>query len=334
MVNIYQWGIIGPGRIARSFAEALKTLPEADAAAVCSRDIGRACAFAREYSVSKAYDSVEQLCADSDIDIVYIANPHAFHARDALICLNAGKSVLCEKPITVNAAELKELIDAAGKNGVFLMEALWTRFLPAVAKVREWLDEGKIGKVKMINTSFGFTRELEETERLLNPDLAGGALLDIGVYNISFTQMVMKGAAPERVFGEANIGATGVDEEYCACFRYPDGALASLTGGIQTGMRKEALIYGTKGMIHVPDFWKASSAVLEVYDEEKVTVECPYPSTGLQFQAREVMRRISEGKLESDIMPLSESLLSVETMDELRRQWGLVYPFERRSADS
>lgn len=212
-----RWGILAPGSIAHKFVRGLELLEDAKVVAVGSRSIGRAETFAQQYGIAKAYGSYEELASDPDIDIVYVATPHSAHKECALLCLKAGKAVLCEKPFTVNTKEAEEVIQYARESKLFLMEAMWIRYLPVIIKVREWLYKGVIGEVKMLKADFGFRIEWNPEGRLLNPALAGGALLDAGIYPVSFASMVF-GKQPVEIKSMSYIGTTGVDEQFTTLF--------------------------------------------------------------------------------------------------------------------
>lgn len=326
-MDVVRWGIVGPGRIAHKFAEALKVADGAVLTAVSSREESRARAFAEQYGASYALGSHDELALCPDVDAVYIATPHPFHAEPARICLEHGKAVLCEKPFTVSARELEPLIALAREKGVFLMEAMWTRFLPIMEVVRGWIDEGRIGEPRIVQAGFGFRGAWNPDGRLLNPALAGGALLDVGVYPISFSHWVF-GAAPVDISGEATIGETGVDEQMTAALKFPGGRLGSLTAAVRTETGGEATIYGTSGRIRVsPRFHEATSATL-IAEGGQETEERPFRANGFEFQIEEVCRCLRDGLMESPGMTLQDSLEVMRTMDTLRSQWGLRYPFE------
>ncbi len=325
--TIIKWGILGPGGIARQFARDLQYAEGAVAAAVGSRSIEKADSFAREFGIAKAYGSYEELTQDPEVDIIYVATPHSSHYEHVMLCLQAGKAVLCEKPFTVNAAETEKLIAYARERKLFLMEAMWTRYLPAIIKVKQWLEEGKIGEVKMAKGEFGFRIGWDPSNRLLNPDLAGGALLDAGIYPVSFASMVF-GGPPETITSSAVIGQTGVDEQYSLLFTYSGGRSASLSGAVRLRMDNAFTIYGTTGKITIPEFFMAKTAILEVYDREQERYEFKGSQRGYSFEAEEASRCVREGRIESAGMPVTETLQLMRTLDEIRGQWGLKYPFE------
>jgi predicted dehydrogenase len=323
-----KWGILAPGRIAHKFATGLSGLPDAELVAVGSRSIDRAKEFAGEYDVPRAYGSYEELVKDDEVEAIYVANPHNYHKDATILCLDHGKAVLCEKPFAVNAGEVEEMIAAARRNETFLMEAMWTRYLPAWQQIRSWIDAGEVGDVRMVNGTFAFRSSWNPENRLLNPDLAGGGLLDVGVYLVSAAYWITR-EDPVGVTGRAHIGETGVDEQAAFVLQYADGALAMLGCGVRTSARHVVTIYGTEGWIDVPHmFWNTTRAVLHKGDEEIVFDE-PHLSNGYEYQAREVAQALAAGKKESDALPLEESLRIMKTLDTIRGQWGLVYPFEK-----
>ena len=322
-----KWGIIGPGRIAHKFAQSLKCSEAAEITAVGSRSIERAEEFAKEYGISRAYGSYADLAADPDIDIVYVAALHPAHFACTMLCLKAGKPVLCEKPFTLNAAETKVLIKTARTAKLFLMEGMWMRYLPAIVKLRGLVAQGAVGEIRMVKADFGNRIPWEPEGRLLNPALGGGALLDVGVYPVSFAAMLL-GVNPTKISGQAYLGTTGVDEQFSAILGYETGSLAPLSGAVRTALPNEARVIGTEGYIRVPDFWRASSLELSRKGEiEKF--ELPFRSTGYIHEAEETMYCLREGLTESSIMPLDESLQIMKILDTLRKKWGLKYPSEK-----
>lgn len=323
-----RWGILATGNIARKFALGLQELPDAVIHAVGSRTTSSADQFAEEFEIPNKHYSYESLAADPEVDVIYIATPHPFHLQNALLCMNGGKAVLCEKPLTVNAAESQQLISAAKKNDVFLMEAMWTRFLPIMVYLQQALEDGVIGDVKMLTAHFCFrSNTWDMTNRKFNPDLGGGALLDIGIYPLAFAYMIFK-EDPIQVESTAYLGETMVDEQSAYLFKYANGAIAQMSSSFHITGPREALICGTKGVIRMPQFWRGSQVILEIPDEEDQVMEFPFVSSGLQFEAQHVMDCLREGKKESDVMPLSETLRIMEMMDRFREEWGVKYPWE------
>ncbi len=338
MKSKVRWGIIAPGYIAHKFATGLRAVEKGEVYAVCSRKLENARSFIAEFGGEKVYDSEDAFVQDPEIDVVYIANPHPFHVSSALKCLNAGKAVLCEKPMTVCAADTAVLIAAAQKNNVFLMEAMWTRFLPVMYKVRELLASGVIGEVRLVSADFGFNPGSYDPEsRLLAPELAGGALLDVGIYPLAFCSMVL--GKPSRVQSAAYLGKTGVDEQFSAVLEYGNGVMANIMGAVQTQTSQNAWIYGTEGSIKISSPWwcgtelslfrvdkTADTDPVNFGAEERLVF--PYESNGYNCEAAAVSDLILAGKKECEIMPQAESLELAETMDIARKQWGLKYPFE------
>lgn len=325
--KIIKWGILGTGGIASAFARDLNFAKNTEKLAVGSRTKESAEKFAMEHGISRAYGSYEELVQDIDVDAIYVATPHPFHKDNVLACLRAGKAVLCEKPFTINSGELEEIIQFARDQKLFLMEAMWTRFLPPIIKVREWIDSGEIGEVLLVKADFGFRAPWEPERRLLNPALGGGALLDVGIYPVTFASMIF-GTNPERILSTAHIGETGVDEQFSIIMSYPSGKTATLNGAFRVGLTNEASIHGTKGYIRIPSFHSAKTATLYRDGEEVETFKDDRKCAGYTFEIEEVGRCLSQGLLESPAVPLDESLEIMKLMDEIRGQWGLKYPFE------
>jgi predicted dehydrogenase len=293
---------------------------------VGSRSSERADVFADKFDIPKRHGSYIDLANDPDVDAIYVSTPHPFHKEYSILCLKAGKAVLCEKPMAINAQQAKEMIDCARAEKKFLMEAMWTRFLPAIVKVREWVAEGAIGEPRMLTADFGFRSGWNPKGRLMNPEMAGGGLLDVGVYTVAMAYMVF--GKPSRIASMAHIGETGVDEQAAMVLGYDAGQLALLSCAIRTNTPQEARIMGTEGSIHIPGFWYSNSATLYASGKGPMQADTLLEGNGYNYEAVEVMRCLREGKLESDVMPLDESLSIAQTMDQMRAQWGLKYPME------
>ena len=330
MATVIRWGILGLGAIATKFANDLVHVPDARLVAVGSRTLDKATAFAAGFQGVRAYGSYQELVADPGIDAVYVATPHPMHRQDTILCIEAGKAVLCEKTMAVNNAELEQVIAIARHKQVFLMEAMWTRFLPAMVKVREWLAEGLIGEPRMLSADFGFRCAYDPASRLLDPRLGGGALLDVGVYAVALAHQLF--GNPLRVTGLAAIGETGVDEQSAFVFAHAAGALSVLSCAVRTATPQEARIDGTEGRIVIPSFWHASSATLTSGSRSE-SVQMPLQGNGYQHEAIEVGRCLREHLRESPRMTHAESLSIMRSMDELRRQWGLRYPADLASGN-
>jgi len=322
-----RWGIMGTGSIARKFARGLKDADGAELIAVGSRSQDSADAFGREFEIPRRrYGSYADLASDDAVDVIYIATPHPMHKDNTLLALRAGKAVLCEKPFTLNAQQASSVINLARREKLFVMEAMWTRFYPLMARLRRMLRDGAIGPVRMVQADFAFRSAFNPQSRLFDPRLGGGGLLDVGVYTISLASMIL--GRPEKVTGLAEIGQTGVDEQAAVVLRYPGGELAVLSCGVRTTTPQEASIYGTDGWIRIHSpWWKPTRMTLRVGEDEQIIDE-PVEGDPMHYEADEVMACLRAGKTESDVMPLDESLAIMETMDELRRQWGLKYPVE------
>lgn len=326
--QIFNWGIIGPGRIAHQFADGLKVIPDAALYAVASTRLDRAQAFAAQHGGEKIYTSYEALVADPQVDAIYIATPHRFHLENALLCLNAGKPVLCEKPFTVNAAEMQQLIDTARAKRVFLMEALWTRYLPIYGQVREWLDANPIGDLRLLVSTFGINVPKTEDDRWLSPELAGGTLLDMGVYPIAVSQWIMR-QNPAAFNVQAQRAATGVDVLTAGLLQYDNGVISQFhTSFVHDGVN-DFYIYGTSGQIRIhANYWGATQASLTA-NGQTTTVARPFRGGGFEYQTEEAMRCIRAGLLESPGMTHADTLANMQLMDQMRAVIGLKYPFEK-----
>jgi dihydrodiol dehydrogenase / D-xylose 1-dehydrogenase (NADP) len=327
MDKVVRWGILGPGGIAHKFADALKRTQGCTIAAVGSRGLDRAKAFAKEFDIPRYYGSYEELAGDKEIDVIYVASPHNYHCDNTLLCLNSGKGVLCEKPMAVSAQEASRMIDTARKRKLFLMEAMWTRFLPTIVHVRKLLAENAIGEVRMLSADFGFRGDPDETKRILNPMLAGGALLDVGVYPLALASMVLGKA--EKIASAAHIGRTGVDEQAGIVLSYSAGKLAIIIAACTTETPHEAAIMGTTGMIRIAKgWWRGGAVTLQRPGREDEVFQPETAENGFVYEIEEVHRLLKAGKTESPTMSLGETLTIAQTMDEIRCQWGMKYPFE------
>jgi dihydrodiol dehydrogenase / D-xylose 1-dehydrogenase (NADP) len=327
MIKKIKWGIMGTGNIANNFIKGLSALPEAELYAVASRSREKSEEFGNKYGAIKMYGSYEELVQDSEVDVIYIATPNTAHKENAVLCLNNGKAVLCEKPFTINAKEAEEVIKLAREKNIFIMEGMWSRFFPVMKTVRKWLEEEVIGELRMVTADFGFRREGPMEDRKVSPNRGGGALLDVGIYPISFSSMIF-GSNPKQITGITSIIDTGVDEQSSMLLGYEGGKMAVLSCAINTPTPKEARIIGNKGSIYIPNFSRATTAILTVIDKEPLTVEVLLEGNGYNYQAAAVMDCLKEGKVESELMPLAESLAIMRIMDNLREQWGIKYPSE------
>jgi predicted dehydrogenase len=323
-----RWGIIGTGGIATAFATDLVNVPDAEIVAVGSRSLETADAFADRFEIAHRHSSYEALVEDSDVDAVYVSTPHPMHHAAALLAINAGKAVLVEKPFTVSAAEASELIEAARAKGTFLMEAMWTRFLPHIARVREILAEGGLGDVRSVEAEHGQWFEDDPEFRLFSPALGGGALLDLGIYPISFASMVL--GTPVTITAVSEPAFTGVDAITSMIFGYDAGQQAILTTTLETATENAASINGTEARLEIDGTFYRPTTFRVVARDETIIEQYNefHQGHGLYHQAAEVGRCLREGLTESPILPLAETLSIMETMDKIRAQIGLVYPFE------
>lgn len=322
-----RWGILGTGNIAKKFATGLKSSPQAELAAVGSRTQAGADAFADAFDIPRRHGSYGQLAADADLDAIYIATPHAMHHDDTILCLEAGKAVLCEKPMAICLPQAREMIDTARRCGTFLMEAMWTRFLPWYRKMRSLLADGAIGDVRMIMADFGFRSAIDPQGRLFNPAMGGGAALDVGIYPVALANDLL--GEPAEILALADIGTTGVDEQAAYILKYDGGRLASLTTAVRTLTPMEATIMGDEGYIRVASpWWCSQSFTLSRTGKESETFHLPLEGNGYNYEADEVNRCLLEGCTESKIVSHDSTLLTMRTLDEIRRQIKLRYPME------
>ena len=322
-----RWGILGTGNIASQFARGLAALDDAELVAVGSRTADSAEAFGERFSAPRRHSSYAALASDPDVDAIYVATPHPLHHNNTIMCLESGKAVLCEKPFAINATEAQSMIATARARGVFLMEAMWTRFLPHMVRLRELLAAGTIGEVRMLQVDFGFRTSFNPQGRLFDPALGGGALLDVGIYPVSLASMIL--GTPQRVTGMAHLGETGVDEQSAMIFGYAGGQLALLSQAIRTNSPHEALLLGTVGKIRVhSSWWKSTTITLSVDGRPDELIDLPEVGNGYNYEAAEVGRCLRAGRTESNVMPLDETLAIMRTLDEVRAQWGLRYPGE------
>jgi predicted dehydrogenase len=323
-----RWGILSTGWIASQLAQAITDQPDAEIAAVGSRTQASADEFGAKWNVPRRYGSYEALANDPDVDVIFIGTPHTFHYENMLLCLNAGKHVLCEKPITINAAQAEECIALARQKGLFLMEAMWTRFIPAILAFNDWLSKGELGEVRLVQADFSIIKPYDPHHRLYDPYLGGGALLDLGVYPVSFAHMIL--GTPDQMISHAHLGETNVDELATMIFIYNGGQSAVLTTSQRLASPVEALVVGTEGYARVHhQFYRAQRFSVKIGEEgEEQVFDYPYESNGYIHEVRAVQDCLRAGKLESDLMPLDESLTIMRLMDELRAAWGVYYPGE------
>jgi predicted dehydrogenase len=322
-----RWGIIGTGGIAGRFAQDLELLPDARLVAVGSRTQASADAFARTWDIPNRHPSYADLVTDPDVDAVYVSTPHPMHHDDALLAIEAGKAVLVEKSFTINAVEARDVVAAAADRGVFVLEAMWTRFLPHMVRVRELLASGALGEIVAVYADHGQWFAQDPAFRLFAPELGGGALLDLGVYPVSFASMVL--GPPSRVTAVSDPTFTGVDGQTSIIQQYDGGAQAVLTCTLAARSSTSASIIGTEARIEIDSVWYQPSTFRVITRTGEVTeYDEPCAPRGMQYEAAELHRGVRAGWLESPVLPLTETVSIMETMDEVRAQIGLRYPGE------
>ena len=320
-------GFIGAGRIANTLASTMARMEDVNLYAVAARDLGRAQAFAAQYGFDKAYGSYTELLLDPNVELVYIATPHSHHAEHMKLCIAHGKNVLCEKAFTLNAAQAREIATLAKAKGVYVAEAIWTRYMPSRAMINEVLASGIIGNVTALTATLCYP--VAYKERCIRPELAGGALLDVGVYCLNFALMHF-GDDIERMDSSVRMTDTGVDGQESITLHYRDGKIAVLTAGILSRSDRKGIFYGDKGYIIVENINNPQSiSVYDLTDTLVKKLEVPAQITGYEYQIREAMARIRAGETESASMPLDTTIAVMERMDALRKNWGLIYPMEQ-----
>jgi len=314
-----RWGILATGGIARTFASDLRLTDSGVAVAVGSRSQGSANRFADEFAIANRHASYESLVTDPDVDVIYVASPHPMHHDHAILALHAGKHVLVEKPFTMTAAEAREIVQVARENRLFAMEAMWTRFLPHVEVIREWLAAGLLGDIVTVTADHGQWFAEDPEFRLFSPALGGGAVLDLGVYPVSFASMVL--GTPSRIVSISDPAFTGVDSQTSMLFGYESGAQSVLTCTLRAKSPTRGTIVGTDARIEVEgDFYAPTAAILIPRDGEPIRLEPVHDGRGLHHQADEVARRLAAGDLESPLMPLDETISIMETIDTVLAQ--------------
>ena len=319
MTEPLRWGLIGTGGIAATFAADLEMTDSGVVVAVGSRRIDSADRFGDRFGVPNRHASYEALVADPEVDVVYVATPHPFHHANAQLALGAGKPVLVEKAFTMNAAEARDLVATARAAGLFLMEAMWTRFLPHIAQIRGLLDDGILGEIVTVTADHGQWFAKDPEFRMFAPELGGGALLDLGVYPVSFASMVL--GAPQRIVSVVSPAFTGVDGQTSMVFEYGTGAQAVLTCTLSAKSPTRAAIVGTEARIEIDgDFYAPTSFSVISRSGEQTRFDAPHEGRGLRHEADEVARCLREGLLESPLMPLDESVSIMATMDAVLAQ--------------
>lgn len=312
-MNKIRWGIIGTGNIAHSFAKDFAFVEHGVLSAVASRSADNAKIFADEFNIPYAFGSYLELCKSQDIDAVYVATPHNFHFQNSSDALKNGKAVLCEKPISIHPAQCRLLMDVAKSTDMYLMEAMWTYFLPPIVKAQQWIEEARIGNIQYIKADFGFKANINTEPILFDPEFTGGALLDIGIYPIALAWLFYK-KNPEKVSVFHKKTETGVDAEETMIFEYWDGQIANLSASILYDMPNDAIIMGDQGYITIPDFFMAKEGFLYMHDEITDHFIDQSKSVGYNYEIDAVNQDLFDGKKQSDIVPLETSLRIQELM--------------------
>jgi len=320
-----KWGIIGLGRIAHKFASDLLLVEGAELVAVASRDANNAKAFAEKYQSPRYYDNYEELVGNTEVEVVYIATPHALHLEHTLLCLDAGKAVLCEKPLGMNAEEVEIMMQRAREKRLFLMEALWTRFIPATEKLIQLVEDKSIGKIVSLQADFGYQAHYDPDSRLFKKSLGGGALLDIGIYPVYLSLLLL--GSPDKIEAGASFAGTGVDNQCSMKFDYVDPARAQLDCSLVADTPVEAILQGEHGSIHVHRrFHHPEKITLQRDGEPSEIFNIPYLGHGYVHEIKEVMRCLNAGLTQSNKMPLNMSWTLIKTLDAVRKKIGLTYP--------
>ncbi|RZK52485.1 MAG: Gfo/Idh/MocA family oxidoreductase [Hymenobacter sp.] len=326
-MRTFRWGILGLGNIARKFATDLALVPQAQLHAVASRSLEKARAFAADFAAPHAVGSYAELLAVPGLDVVYVATPHSEHHAHALLCLRAGLPVLCEKAFTLNARQAQELVSTAQTPGIFLMEAFWTRFFPALAKAQELVAAGAIGPVRHLAATFGAEAPYDPEGRLFNPALAGGSLLDIGVYPLFLSKLFL--GEPQTVSAAATLAGTGVDMACALALAYADGATASLASTLAAPLDNDCTLYGPRGQLRLlGPVYAPSGVCVQVPGQEPQVYHFDTPGAGYHYEAAHVQHCLARGLTESPLLPLSFSLDLMRLLDRIRQQIGLRYPGE------
>ena len=323
-----RWGILATGKIARGFAANLALLPDAELAAVGARELSAAQAFASAYGARKAYGDYRQVVEDPDVDVVYVATPHALHHEHVMLAFDAGKPVLCEKALTVTEREAAELVGVARERELFFMEAMWMRCNPAVRRLQQLLDTGALGTVAQVRADLGFFVDAEPTDRLLDPTLGGGALLDMGIYPLTFAHLFL--GEPAQVSAVGALSDAGADLNLALALAYESGAVAALSASMTALSPRTASVATDLGRFDLPEPFHHPTTVTWTSGDHVETFTEPVIGTGLANEALEVMRCLRNGEIESPLVPLDESVALMGLMDRIREQIGVVYANDGR----
>ncbi|MEL6535684.1 MAG: Gfo/Idh/MocA family oxidoreductase [Bacteroidota bacterium] len=313
-----RWGIISTGTIAHQFAQDIRFTKSAQLVAVASRSQNTADAFAKQYQIPTAHASYEALYANPDVDAVYIATPHNFHRQNSLDALAHGKAVLCEKPFTISTAELDEVVASAKQKNLYLMEGMWTYFLPAIQQAKRWVTEGKIGRILHLKSEFGYPVPFDPNNRMYNPDLSGGALFDMGIYNVAMAWYFLE-QEPERIAVQHHASPTGVEDDVFTTAWYAQDQYAHLHTAFRAKLQNHTFVYGENGYVQLPDFWRASEAKLYEGETCVAHYQDPRQGKGFEYQIEAVCQDILAGRKESTVVPHATSRYFQQQMEEIRR---------------
>jgi predicted dehydrogenase len=325
MVKKYKWGILAPGKMSAKFTKGLKLLENAELYAVGSRDIERSGKFADEFGFKKSYGSYEELAEDKDVDIIYVASPHSHHHEHVMLCLKNRKAVICEKAFALNSKEVEDMRIEAGKQKVFLMEALWPPFQPLYIKTKNILDSGIAGQIIHLNARFGFQAPFNPSDRKFNLELGGGSLLDIGIYTVIDALWFM--GVPDEISAVASFAETGSEDSISIIFRYNDGRMANLYSSFRTAAGIGCDLLCENGNLFFSRARDMSQCLsIQLNGREKEDFSLLPDAMGYQFEADEVMKCLDNGLVESSVVPLSFSLELMKTLDRIREAAGIVFP--------
>jgi predicted dehydrogenase len=326
-----RWGILGCGRIARKFVADLRLVDDAEVTAIASRNKETLELFAKDFPCKHLHNSYEALAANDEVDVIYIATPHSHHYEHTILCLNHNKAVLCEKAFSINSRQAQEMIKTAKERKVFLMEALWTKFLPHYKKLQDLLQQKILGDIKSVLVNFGFKTTPSHPQRLFDPLLGGGSLLDIGIYNVFITLSVL--GKPNFIEATMVPAPTGVDEQIAVLFKYSNGAMAQLFSSFVTNLPIQAEINGTEGCLTLTTRFYEPSTTIQLskkipYEREVITVE-KESGFGYHYEARHVNECLKKGLIESPVMTHADTLLLMEILDRIRNKARIEYPADQ-----
>lgn len=326
--NKIRLGILGAGRIVARVMEDMQRVENVELTAIAARDLTRAREAADRYHIVNAYGSYLELAQSSEVDLVYIATPHPFHAEQAMLMMSHGKHVICEKPMAVNHHQVQQMIDCARENKVFLMEAMWTKFLPCVQELMRMIRDGVIGEVQNIFGEFSwYAQDYDPTDRVFDPALAGGALLDLGVYPLMLCMQLL-GSAPEKIQSLCRKTAEGVDMHTSVQMQYSGGAVAQFFCGMDARGNDYMQIFGTKGYIVMPASWHPKSFTLCLDGQPEQLLTFDQGEEAYHYEFDHAAQCIRQGLLESPVMPLAESLAASQICTAIRHEHGIIYPGE------